>query len=127
MVKPKSILIVENDETSNFIMKFVLNSMDSFESMNTVGDGKEACDYLIAHSEDLPQLLFLDLNMPGMSGWDFLDWYEENGFKGKMKVVIITSSVLNEDKRKAERYEDVLDFIDKPLTKESVQNILAMY
>ncbi|MDH5603864.1 MAG: response regulator [Cyclobacteriaceae bacterium] len=125
MVKLNSILIIENDETSNFIMKFVLKSVAEFDSLHSVDNGREACQYLEEHRDRLPDLIFLDLHMPGMDGWEFLDWYEQMDFKQKSRIVIISSSILLEDKQKAQKYADVLDFVDKPLTKETVEKILA--
>ena len=123
-MKLKSILIIENDETSNFIMKFVLKSSADFDSLESVDNGEEACKYLEEHKDNMPDLIFLDLHMPGMDGWEFLDWYEQREFKGKSKIVIISSSILMEDKLKSQMYADVLDFVDKPLTKETVEKIL---
>ena len=127
MVKLKSVLIIDNDETSNFIMQFVLRATGGFDVLETVKDGKEACDYFLKNRDQLPELVFLDLYMPGLDGQGFLQWYEDNGFKGSSKIVVISSSIMVEDKEKVMGYVDVIDFVDKPLTKETVNKILSTF
>jgi CheY-like chemotaxis protein len=73
-----------------------------------------------------PQLIFLDLNMPVMNGWDFLEDYlmKYSDRLVNTKVVIISSTVNPEDFSRANRYEIVIDFINKPLTTEGLEDLM---
>ena len=114
------VLLVEDDETANFISKTVLKSLGVVD-VDEVLNGKDACDYL---EKDCPDVVFLDIKMPVMDGWEFLDEKEEMELCKDIKVAILTSSLHPEDKKRAENYHCVIAYLEKPLTKEKVQTVL---
>lgn len=124
MKKLRSILIVDDDQTSNLISRMVLNPMDVADSIEILDNGQDAKDHFEIAS-DFPELVLLDINMPFMSGFEFLDWYEKTGLTGKAKFAMFTSSGRLEDKDRANSYSDVIGYIEKPLSKEKMENILA--
>ena len=67
-------------------------------------------------------ILFLDINMPGMDGWEFLEEYEKfsDDLKKQISIYMLSSSVDHRDKNKADAYKDVKGFISKPLTVETI-------
>jgi len=69
-------------------------------------------------------LLFLDINMPVMNGWDFLKNYLEIFNERNDKIVILSSSIDFQDKEKAKLFSCVQGFIEKPLTPEKIKNII---
>ena len=71
-----------------------------------------------------PDLILLDINMPVMDGLDFLKTFKSEGFEGKSKIAIYTSSIREADKEVAFRYKDVFDFINKPLTNEKLIDLV---
>lgn len=91
---------------------------------NAVGflNGKKALDYLVAHYEKEGQddesvfLVLLDINMPEMNGWGFLDAIQHYPWAKHIYVVMVTSSIDNNDREKAQQYQQVIDFIEKPLS-----------
>jgi CheY-like chemotaxis protein len=77
----------------------------------------------------MPDLIFLDINMPGMNGWEFLDEYNKimDPTKNSLVVTMLTTSDNPDDKARAKDWKFVSDFITKPLTKEMMEKILAAH
>ncbi len=90
-------------------------------------NGREAIDYLdsVAGTTD-EVLVLLDLNMPEMNGWDFLETCKERPYSEKIRVVVVTSSLFREDQKKAEAYEQVIGYFTKPLNTQNCQEILNL-
>ena len=94
--------------------------------------GKEGLDYLKSTDLDgntLPELIFLDINMPGMNGWEFLNEYHnlEKEIQSKVVVVMLTTSDNPDDEAKAKNWDIIYDFKTKPLTKEIMEDIVNKY
>jgi CheY-like chemotaxis protein len=91
-------------------------------------NGKIAYDYLkdlLAKGGDIPEIIFLDINMPVMNGWDLLEELEhiKSSFSKLPRIYILSSTVDPEDYKRAKSFDAVVDFISKPLSKEILQNI----
>lgn len=127
--RPVSILLVDDDEINNFIsiklIKKALLNADITACLN----GKFAIDQLLEISSKdpskLPDYILLDINMPIMNGWEFLDEYERLRIdaEGRTKIFIISSSVFSNDISKAKSYPLVVDFISKPLNVEKITEL----
>ena len=72
-------------------------------------------------------LIFLDLNMPGMNGWEFLDVVKNNKYACALKIVIVTSSINPEDERKTATFPDVIGFIRKPVAEKDLFKMLQAF
>lgn len=120
MGRLKTALLVDDDDTTNFLNKFFLKQLDPNLEVNTVLNGKEAIDFLILNAEDItPCLLILDTNMPIMNGWEFLDEYGRKiDDKTKKKIVIVMLTAVNTDSVVAKAMENpnVSDTAQKPLS-----------
>jgi CheY-like chemotaxis protein len=130
--KSVSILLVDDDEINNFIsVKLIKKTLLNTE-ISTCLNGKFAIDQLVdiqnSNPDELPDYILLDINMPIMNGWEFLDEYKRLGLdpKGKTKIYIISSSVFNNDINKAKSYPLVKDFISKPLSIEKIREVLDL-
>jgi CheY-like chemotaxis protein len=77
--------------------------------------------------EDSPDVVFLDIKMPGLDGFDFLDKLKSLAPSKNIKVVMLTSSLRPEDKLRAFSYKAVVDYLEKPLTPEKVQMVATTY
>ena len=131
------ILFIDDDEPTNFFTRIILEEADCCNHIKTVQSGQEALDYL-AQSEKpgadpnlypSPDLIFLDINMPAMNGWEFLDEYRNLSIAPQHKIIMVmlTTSLFPEDKAKAGRSPEISGFENKPLTLDKLERILKTY
>ena len=123
MKSPSNIMLVDDDEIFTYIIKKIIEESDIAEQINIFSNGRDAINYLseVATEESLlPKVIFLDLNMPLLDGWGFLDEYIRLKPKlcKKINLYVITSYVSTYDHQKSKDYSDITDFIVKPLAKE---------
>lgn len=119
----EKILIVDDDETSNFITELILKSSNMVEAIETLSNGKDAIDYFSSNENKLPDLVFLDINMPLVDGFEFLEWYERKGYIGKCKFALYSTSTRKADKQRATQFIDVIGYIEKPINLELLRNL----
>lgn len=130
MKKLRTILLVDDDIAVNYIHKYVIKKADVVDKVITMMNGQMAIDYLISNESELdaiPELIFLDINMPGMDGWGFLKEYKERQIKDKTKIVMLTTSENESDKERAIATGQVEEYITKPLTKEALLEVIGRY
>ena len=120
------ILCVDDDAITLMLCKMVLSKNSFSNEIATATNGEEALNYfktlkktiIETPSTKVPQLIFLDLNMPVMGGWEFLDHFnslEFSEFKN-IKVIVLSSTIDPEDIEKSKTYPMVIDFLSKPIT-----------
>ena len=129
MIPIKNLLLIDDDEIFTFMTKKIIERTNLAEQIKIFVNGKEAIDFLqsIAHKKDLlPEIIFLDISMPVMDGWAFLDEYIalKPKFGKKVTLYIISSSVSPRDHERAKNYTDVSDFIVKPISKDKFIDIV---
>lgn len=121
------ILLVDDDEITNFINVNLLEDMQIASQIRITTNGKEALQFLEEHFQDTscPELILLDINMPMVDGFEFLDQFHKLQLKDqeKTKVVALTTSNNPKDIQKLQDY-GVKDLINKPLTKEKLDNLI---
>lgn len=135
MRKLKNILLVDDDEVTNFINAEIIESLEVTEHVDTCFNGKEALDFLDKAFKNepgrqFPELLFLDINMPVMDGFEFLREFKKKPYSGAGSVIItmLTTSLRTEDMERAQMFEDVVSgYIEKPLTRTVVLSVLDHY
>ena len=123
--KLSCILLVDDDYDDNLYHKIIIKKMEITESIDEVNNGLEALEYITAR-EIPPELIFLDINMPKMNGWEFLERYKDLDASQKAKTVImmLSTSANPDEIQKAKEIEEVSGFQTKPLTPESMTEIL---
>jgi len=131
--KLNCILLVDDDEPTNFFNKMILEDVNCAKSIEVVDSGQDALDYLkktaVSGCSSSPELIFLDINMPAMNGWEFLERYSslEKQQKANVVIVMLTTSLNPDDQAKASSIPDVSGFETKPLTPEKLELILKKY
>lgn len=127
--KLKNILIVDDDDEYNFITEDIFQDTDLNCNLIFKLWAMDALDYLEENKGNFPDLILLDINMPIMNGWEFLEAYESRKYHITEPTIIImnSSSVYQEDKEKAKTYTKVVDYIDKPVTVKNIYRIRDTY
>lgn len=131
--KLNCILLIDDDEPTNFLNKMVIEEVDCTERVETMQSAREALKYLTNTTSDgdypRPDLVFLDINMPAMDGWEFLEKYNQlsKDQKAKIIVVMLTTSFNPEDELRARNMSGISGFRNKPLTPEILTQILHKY
>lgn len=126
----KVIWVVDDDAIYQIIVNKIIQRSEMFSAISSFKNGKDAIDVLynsLENNELLPDIILLDINMPIMDGWEFM---EEMGLiKSKMSkkiiIYIISSSIAVEDKNKSKTYPDILGYLSKPITTEDLRMITA--
>ncbi len=127
MSKLSKILLIDDDEPTNFLNGLVIERSKLAEEVVSVNSGREALDYLISNDSP-PDLILLDINMPLMDGWDFIEEFVKLNYNPEItKIIMLTSSISYEDRSKADNNPNVTDFKSKPLNKDILQEIIDKY
>lgn len=122
------VMLVDDNDTDNFISKRIIEITSFAKRVEVKNSGKSALDYLReneSNPEELPNLIFLDINMPIVDGFVFLYEFEKfnDQVKDKCKVIILSSSDNKRDIDKIVNNNHVIKFITKPLTESSLEEV----
>ena len=127
------ILLIDDEESNNYLHQMIIKLANIDTFVQVTYDGQEALEFLTCtgrynNAKDYPQpgIIFLDINMPKMNGWEFLEEYvnlpEEQ--KGKIVMAMLTSSLNQDDIDKSEKNENLRGFISKPLTSKKLMDVV---
>lgn len=119
MNKYNNIIIVDDDPVSNYVcnmyIKLLLPEMPITSYLNPL----EALEKFSIEMNKTSNIMFLDINMPQLNGWQFLEKFQKEKFK--MDVIILSSSISKTDKEKIHKFPEVIDFLIKPITKDNLR------
>ncbi len=118
-----SILIIDDEEVNFFINSKILQMGNFADNIIYQSSGEYALEYLenlIKKKQELPTHIFVDINMPEMDGFEFIEEYSKLivGVKSDAKVFILSSSINPKDKLKAKEMSIIQEFLEKPFTQE---------
>ncbi|WP_162052709.1 response regulator [Pontibacter pamirensis] len=127
------VLLVDDDETTNYLNKRLLSEMQIASEILVLSNGKEALEYLAKACDAVPDaafkcpdLIFLDIKMPVMDGFTFLEEYEKRGLnmRDHMIILMLTSSASFYDLERLKNFKKVRKHFSKALTKHDVRDIM---
>lgn len=128
------ILLVDDDEPTCFYNKLVIEQSGCTEKVIMAHSGKQALEYLNNCLDDnssnpCPDLIFLDINMPAMNGWEFLEHYKnlQSCKKGGVMIIMLTTSLFPEDQQKAAEIPEISGFEHKPLNAKKLKQVLEAH
>ena len=121
-------MLIDDDDTANFISSVIIEKTNKFGHIEIARSGKLGLEYLhtcLSENKDLPSLILLDINMPIMTGWQFLEELEgnANALLDKTKIYMLSSSQNPEDFVRADIHPFVTGFIRKPLEFETFNRL----
>ncbi len=129
MKRINTLCIVDDDSTFQFLTRTVIEESQLVERIKIFSNGKAAIDFLTSthdQPEELPEIILLDLNMPILDGWGFLEEYllPKPRIGKKILICIVSSSIDPEDVEKARTISEVTDCVLKPVTQEKFINLI---
>lgn len=118
------VIIIDDDPAALFLYAEIIKEFKFTKDLTTFKDALKALDFLQQIQDEEKRIILLDLNMPMMSGWDFLDHIKDYPKKDYLSIFILTSSVNKADKDRALAYDYVTHFFEKPLSEEHIKIML---
>ena len=119
MEKIKNVYIIDDDEIIIYLTDRLITEEEFCEKNTTFENGLKALEKLkdaLAAKEELPDLMLVDLNMPVMDGWEFIEQFEKLELPKPIPIFIFTSSINPIDTEKAHQHKTIKGYIQKPLT-----------
>lgn len=131
MLKLDCILLVDDDEITNFVHETIIEEVDAAERVLVAKNGREALDVIKKQAPEhsgTPCLILLDINMPIMNGFEFLEAYCQlpTNIKQSVIIVMLTSSLNPKDAERI-RGSEATDFVNKPLNKIKLKEVLKKH
>lgn len=128
----KKIMLVDDDEIFVFLISKTIEHLKLVEQIEVFENGLDALEYFEKHkfnNEILPEIVLLDLSMPIINGWQFLDQYSKisTHLTKKIDIYICSSSISPDDIARAKTIKEITDFIIKPISKEKLIDIVNNY
>jgi CheY-like chemotaxis protein len=134
--KLNCVLFIDDDEPTNFLNRMIMENTGCAGHIEVANSGEQALRYLDNKGDTdknnrypRPDLIFLDINMPAMNGWEFLKEYNdlEDEQKGNIVIIMLTTSLNPDDKSKATETPHIAGFETKPLTEDKLTGLLMKY
>jgi CheY-like chemotaxis protein len=128
MNRINSILLIDDDQINNFINKRIIKKLNIAEEINIALNGEEALSYIQKYcgsTGHCPELIFLDINMPVMNGFEFLNEFKNLELENKrnVKIIVLTTSANPGDMQKLKEHS-IKGFVNKPLTEKKILELI---
>lgn len=125
--KKINLLVIDDDDINIFIIKKIVDKTGFDIEMTSKSNGQQAVEFLqtaITNQTAFPDLILIDINMPVMNGWEFVEAYTKLEVPKDVDLYILSSSVYENDIEKTKSYTNVKGFISKPLSMERLIELL---
>jgi CheY-like chemotaxis protein len=122
-----NVCIIDDDRIYQFTARKTLEALGTVDKIDVCSNGEEGIEHLklaLNNPDKLPDVIFLDINMPLMDGWQFLDEYVQLAKDRNIAIFMVSSSVDEADIKRAKEYEVVKDYIIKPIGRERFEELL---
>lgn len=124
-----NVLLIDDDYATNYLHKYLLEESGKVENIHTCTNSFDALSFLSERidEENIPDLIFVDINLPAENGWTFLDKYKAltEGKPIKTRIIMLSTSSNPKDVEMAESYTCVSEYIVKPLSSQVIEQILS--
>jgi CheY-like chemotaxis protein len=117
------IILVDDDPIVILLQKKLMQKAGISHQITSFNNGEDALAFFKDKGNDRKYLMFLDINMPGLSGWEVLEEVEKININFDLEVIIITSSIEDADRFKAKTYDRIVDFWVKPFSLQDFANL----
>ena len=130
--KLQTIMLIDDDQATNFLHKLVIKKTNCTENIHIELNGEAAINHLNTRKNENhphPELIFLDINMPRMNGWAFLEEYHKllEGQQGAPVIVMLTTSLNPDDVEQAKRFGEISEYRNKPMTQEMIMDVMQKH
>lgn len=121
----KSVWVIDDDEIYQMIIKKLIGRSQAFDEEHYYKCVLDVFKDLESSDFQLPDVIFLDINMPQMDGWQFIERLREQcpDLSEKCNIYIVSSSIAYSDKERAEEYPEISDFLSKPVSVEVIKKV----
>jgi CheY-like chemotaxis protein len=122
-----NLLVIDDDDINIFIIKKIVEKTGLAINMTSKANGQQAIDFIketLTNPETFPHLMLIDINMPIMNGWEFVEAYQMLNVQQSVDMYILSSSVYENDIEKTKSYSSVKGFISKPLSIERLRELV---
>ena len=125
----KRVILIDDDQVNSFVCESIIRSISFAKEVLVFEQAEEAHNYLShvasTRPDEFPELIFLDINMPGMDGWQFIQEYKKYPVAAieRCNLFVLSSAVDRKDILSAKSHKEVKDFISKPLSPEILEFI----
>lgn len=127
----KNVCLIDDDKIYQFTATMILEATGLTNSIAAFLNGKDAINFLkdpnTTLNSQLPDIIFLDINMPVMNGWEFLEEFQQfsASLSQPIKIYLVSSSVDESDINKSKNYPSVTDYVIKPLNRDKYRQLLT--
>jgi CheY-like chemotaxis protein len=129
-MKEFKFISVDDDDFNNSLCKLLIRRTLKIEEVETFTKGEKSLEHLVTNFKKIgkhePTILFLDINMPTMDGWEFLEYFDklDSEIKKNTRICILSSSIDSRDKIKAEADSNVYRYFTKPISSEKLLELM---
>ena len=125
MHKFKLLLFIDDDDATNFYHEHIIEQADVCEKYLMFQKAEEALEYLknLTKDDQMPDAIFLDINMPKVDGWMFLEEYEKLHLTKAPVIIMLTTSLRPSDEERAKQNQLVYKFLNKPLSEDHLHKL----
>ena len=120
------VLVIDDNPSILFLHELMLVEECIVENPKLFSNPKKALDYIRGHKQ-LKLLIFLDINMPQMSGWELLEAIHQMELNENIQVIMVSSSISKADKLKAKEFSNILEYWEKPITESHCHLLKELY